>query len=540
MSDSRTRLKRTSEELARHKDRLELLVEERTKELRASREKYRQLTEDINDAIYELDRQGKILYISPAISSVLGYQPEDLLGKQITDYVHQEDLPLIERLLPQLLSGTHRQPIEYRLLESSGKPHWVRTSSRAVVGDNGPTGLRGVLVDIEDEKQVALEKETLLKRVSEHQQLEAIGTLAGGIAHDFNNLLMGIQGHTSLLSLALAPTDTSHEHVQAIEEHVRSAKKLTTQILGTAREGKYDVKPIDLNEVVTSSATMFSRTRKELQVQAETTPSPLVAEVDKQQIEQVLLNLYVNAWQAMEDGGKLRLITSPVTLDDSFCAAHNSPPGEYALIAVTDSGIGMDESISRLIFDPFFTTKEKERGTGLGLASAYGIIKNHGGFITVSSEVGHGSTFHIYLPLSTKQAITEPLVETRLLKGTETILFVDDEELIIEVGPALLTELGYQVQVAMGGVQALESLKTDGREIDLVILDMIMPGMDGGKTFDHIRELFPDIPVILSSGYAVNDQAKDIMDKGCNGFLQKPFDISHLSHKIREVLDEQQ
>ena len=200
----------------------------------------------------------------------------------------------------------------------------------------------------------------------------------------------------------------------------------------------------------------------------------------------------------------------------------------------------MSEEIKSKIFDPYFTTKEKGRGTGLGLASAFGIIKNHGGVITVYSEVGHGTTFNIYLPLSDKKAHREILLDQTLIKGSETILLVDDEKLIIDVAQAMLERLGYRVLVCMGGQEAVIMVTDMGHEIDLVILDMIIPGMDGGKTFDCIRQVQPDMPVILSSGYAINGQADKIMRRGCNGFIQKPYNISDLSQKIRRVLDESQ
>jgi two-component system cell cycle sensor histidine kinase/response regulator CckA len=253
-----------------------------------------------------------------------------------------------------------------------------------------------------------------------------------------------------------------------------------------------------------------------------------VVEVDRSQIEQVLLNMYVNAWQAMPDGGELYLETKIVTLDDEFCKPYQAEPGRYVTVSVTDTGIGMDEATRQRVFDPFFTTQEKGRGTGLGLASAYGIIKNHRGMITVYSESGHGTTFSVYLPLSNKEAQRETPVAARLITGAGTILLVDDEEMIIDVGKAMLERLGYRVFTAPGGQQAVEAVTRMGTEIDLVILDMIMPGMDGGKTFDRIREIQPQIPVMLSSGYAINGQAEEI----------KPFNMSEFSKQVRKILDE--
>jgi two-component system, cell cycle sensor histidine kinase and response regulator CckA len=207
-------------------------------------------------------------------------------------------------------------------------------------------------------------------------------------------------------------------------------------------------------------------------------------------------------------------------------------------VSVTDTGTGMDDATRRRIFDPFFSTKKKGRGTGLGLASAYGIVKNHGGMITVYSEIGHGATFNIYLPVSDKKVYQELPMEMRLFKGSEKILLVDDEEMILDVGQAMLEKLGYRVIVAKGGQQAVEAVNSTGNPIDLVVLDLIMPGMDGGKTFDRLQEIQPGMPVILSSGYSINEQASEILRRGCNGFIQKPFNITNLSKIIRKVLDE--
>jgi signal transduction histidine kinase/ActR/RegA family two-component response regulator len=405
--------------------------------------------------------------------------------------------------------------------------------------DRKPVEILIVTRDITERKQAEDAKVKLEDQLQQAQKFEAIGTLAGGIAHDFNNLLMGIQGRVSLLSLDFEASNPHLEHINALEEYIRSATSLTRQLLGFARGGKYEVKPVDVNELLSSSSAMFGRTKKEIQIHTKCQTSALVVEADRGQIEQVLLNLYVNAWQAMPpDGGHLYLETKIVTLDEAICKPRQVEPGRYVKVSITDTGAGMDEATRLRVFDPFFTTKEKGRGTGLGLASAYGIIKNHGGMITVYSEVGHGTTFNIYLPVSDKDAHREVPIEGGLIKGSATILLVDDEELIIDVGQAMLERLGYRVMVCRGGQEAVKEITDMGNKIDLVILDMVMPGMDGGTTFDQIREIQPDMPVILSSGYAINGHADKIMRRGCNGFIQKPYNISELSQKIRKVLDE--
>jgi CheY-like chemotaxis protein len=261
-----------------------------------------------------------------------------------------------------------------------------------------------------------------------------------------------------------------------------------------------------------------------------------VAEVDHRQIEQVLLNLFVNAWQAMPDGGELYLETSTANLEETPARSKTVPSGPYGKISVTDTGMGMDDATRKQIFDPFFTTKDKGRGTGLGLASAYGIVKNHGGMITVHSEVGQGTTFDIYLPLTDKEAHRDDAKEDGWLAGSETVLLVDDERMIIDVSGPMLEKLGYRVVIAQSGQEAVDVVSDEERPLDLVILDLVMPGMDGRATFDRIRRIRPELPVLLSSGYAVNSQATEILHKGCEGFIQKPFNINELSRKIREIL----
>jgi signal transduction histidine kinase len=381
------------------------------------------------------------------------------------------------------------------------------------------------------------EKTKLAQQLQQAQKFEAIGTLAAGVAHDFNNLLMGIQGRASLMSVDLDKGHPHLRHISAIETYIRSASDLTNRLLGFARGGKYEVRRVDVNRLLNASASMFGRTRKEIRIHTVLQHPPPVVSADRRQLEHVFLNLFVNAWQAMPAGGELFLETKAVTLGDAFCRTHRAAPGSYAKISITDTGIGMDESTRQRIFDPFFTTKGKGRGTGLGLASAYGIVKNHGGIITVSSEVGAGSTFSIYLPLAEGAAEDERPEPKELLKGSETLLLVDDEEMIVEVGQAMLEALGYRVLVANGGQEAMEMVAREKDRIALVILDLVMPGSDGGRVFDHIRAIDPAMPVILSSGYSLNGQAQQIIKRGCNGFIQKPFNISELSQKIRTVLD---
>jgi CheY-like chemotaxis protein len=263
-------------------------------------------------------------------------------------------------------------------------------------------------------------------------------------------------------------------------------------------------------------------------------------EVDRGQIEQVLINLYLNAWHAMPDGGDLYIQTENVVLSDAHCKPFEVSGGNYVKLSVTDSGIGMDQETIGRIFEPFFTTKEIGKGTGLGLASAYGIIKNHRGIIRVYSEQGHGTTFVIYLPASEAEEIEECQTDSSLLKGTENILLVDDEEGPIQVEKLMLKELGYKVMTARSGREAIDIYTQNIDKVDLIALDMIMPEMNGRATYEELKNINPDVKILLVSGYSLNKQVEELLDLGCKGFIQKPFDIIELSRILRGVFDSEQ
>ena len=514
-------------------------------ELYRSEEKYRYLVQNSPDIIYTLDADGNFTFLSEALEHLLGFTVDGLIGKHYTTIVCEEDRDKAQWFFDERRSGDRAASgIELRLKavgdvqqnESVRRHLTVELKSMgiyeesAIDGERRHVGTHGVIRDIS-------ERQRLYAQLQNAERMESLGTLAGGIAHDFNNLLMGIQGRSSLISMDMEDSHPVLEHLHAIEDYILSATHLTKQLLGFARGGKYEVKPTDINELVLKSANMFGRTKKEIIIETQFHNANIVVEADRRQIEQVLLNLYVNAWQAMPEGGTLRLETKHVVLGNKDCRPHQVEPGRYALVSVTDTGIGMDQKTLQHIYDPFFTTKEKTRGTGLGLASAYGIIKNHAGIIHADSNVDNGTTFNLYLPISEKLVVEEASSEKNICNGSETILIVDDEDMIIDVGQALLKRMGYQVITAKSGEEALEVVHRIGAGIDLVILDMIMPGMDGGRTFDGIRETCPELPIMLASGYAINGQAQKIMNRGCNGFIQKPFSVSELSQKVRQILD---
>ena len=381
------------------------------------------------------------------------------------------------------------------------------------------------------------EKKKLQKQLLQVQKMEAIGTLAGGIAHDFNNILMGVQGHISLLLYDLKPEHPHREKLENIESYIRRGAELTKQILGFAQGGKYDVKPTDINELLGKSVELFGRTRKGIGLGKQFDNRLWNVDVDQGQMDQVFLNLFINASQAMPGGGNLDLKTENCVFGESRPRPVGMAAGRYVKISVSDNGIGMDHQTLERIFEPFFTTKPKTEGTGLGLASAYGIIKNHGGSIHVASEPGKGTTFTIYLPATENRPALGEKRKDEIFTGWETVMVVDDEAINISVMKEMLEMLHYRVLPVGSGQEAVAVYMEKGKEIDLVILDMIMPGINGGRTFDILREINPDVAVILASGYSADGEARTILNRGCLGFIQKPFHLQELSRKVRAVLD---
>jgi nitrogen-specific signal transduction histidine kinase len=369
------------------------------------------------------------------------------------------------------------------------------------------------------------------------QNMEAVATLAGGIAHAFNNILMGIQGYTALMISETKADHPAYSRLKRIEKQVKSGSDLTSQLLVFSSGSRYEVKPRNMNDLIEKTSNAFGQTRKDITIHKSLETDIWAVEIDQAQIEQVLINLYVNAEQAMPRGGEVTLKTRNITLDEAYVRNYNVKPGNYVMLTVTDTGVGSDDRTKERIFEPFFTTLEMGRGRGLGLASAYGIIRGHQGIINIYSEEGQGTTFNLFLPATEKTAVKETVPSKGLLVGSETILFVDDEDVIIDVNREILESLGYKVVAAKSGQEALEVYRKLWGKINLIILDMIMPGMDGEATYDSLKKVNPEIRVILSSGYSKNEQAKAILEKGCQAFIQKPFSISDLSMTIRQVLD---
>jgi PAS domain S-box-containing protein len=494
-------------------------------------ELYISLLNSSPDAIVVYDLDGRVKYLSPAFTQIFGWSFEELAGKRIP-FVPDSEMEASMQIISRLLSeGTPCSGFETRrYTKHGGLIHISISGSRYHDHEGNPEGMLAILRDISETKKLEAQVQHALR-------MEAIGTLAGGIAHDFNNLLMGIQGRVSLMLLDQGRDHPFYDHLKGIEEHVRTASDLTRQLLGFARGGKYKTEPIDLNRIVGKTADMFSQTRKEIQVKLDLRETLWTVEADRSQIEQVLLNLYVNAWQAMPQGGELILGTRNERIDADFARAKGVKLGNYAVVSITDTGIGMPESTLHRIFDPFFTTKERSRGTGLGLSSAYGIVRNHGGLITVQSRINQGSRFDVFLPASDKGPADKGDKETELLSGTGTVLLVDDEPFILDVGGELIERIGYRVLRARSGREAVALFRTNREEIAIVVLDMIMPDWSGDKTFEQLRAIDPDVKVLFSSGYSIDGEALKILNRGSSGFIQKPFTLQDLSEKLRRLCD---
>jgi len=491
-----------------------------------AKEDWENMFDAVSDIVIVLNDGGRISRVNVAAAKALNTKKEKLVGRKCHEVIHGREHPIED--CPLVLTKKTLKPHTKEINESNMGGSFMCSTSLILNQEGKLRGYSLTLRDVTEEKR-------LVRQAQHDQKMEAVGALAGAIAHEFNNLLMGIQGNASLIMADADHNNAVYEKMEKVEGYIRRGHELTKQLLGFTSGGDYEVKPTDLNELVKRSSGVFGSTREAIKMHARFQQDVWRAEVDGGQIEQVLLNIYYNAWQAMNEGGELNIETENVEFDDDYAEFFGVRRGHYVRISITDTGIGMDQATQAMIFEPFFTTKRM--GAGLGLAFAYRIVQNHGGVINVYSEQGHGTTFNIYLPVSEKEVTEETDRSAEILTGTGTILMVDDESIILEVGEEMLKQMGYKVLLARGGKEAVDLYEKNKGEIDLVILDMIMPGMDGGKTYERMKELDPDVKVLLASGYSVTSQVTHILEQGCNGFIQKPFNMKRLSHKIMEILD---
>ena len=506
---------------------------------RESEQRYQTIVESIEEGYFEVDLKGYLSFVNNPLCRIVGYSRDQLQFTHFRKYFPRATAHYLFRLFNRVYrSGiaTTNQDFE---AHRNGQRMILEISASLVSDREGlPTGFRGMLRDITHLRRAEEERQELEEQLHHAQRLEAIGTLAGGIAHDFNNILMGMQGNISLLLMRTPPANPLLEKVRNIERYIKDGAGLTRQLLDFARTKQRQTLVTDLNELIRKTAKMFGRTKREITIHTSRLAASWPVKVNPGQIEQVLMNLFVNAWQAMPDGGRLTIETKDCQLDMKSVHPFGLNPGRYVRVNVLDTGIGMTEAILPKIFNPFFTTKERGRGTGLGLSSAYGIVKNHRGFIKAASREGEGSEFTLFLPASASPVQSETKTMLEPLRGAGTIMVVDDERFIIEITSEWLRELGYQVIEAASGQEALAFYESRNEAIDLVILDVVMPGMDGGETFGRLQAIDPDVKVLLISGYGLEGKAAEIRGRGCRGFIQKPFTIIQLSEKIKSILME--
>lgn len=470
--------------------------------------------------------------------SMLGYQLNSLKS-QNTRQLYKDDFEY-DRVGKSLYSTADKYGnalIETRLVKKDGSFLDCRIRASRIDKKDPDKGFIVIITDISELKLLQIQ-------LQQAQKMEAIGVLAGGISHDFNNILMGIQGHLSLMQIDMTAVEKVKTHTRHITKLVKTAAELTTRLLGFARGGKYQITSLNINELVALALNLFKPTRTDIIIHENFEKMLHLVEADQSQLEQVFLNLLINASQAMPTQGDIYVTTQNITIEKNHGFPFETKPGPYIKITIKDTGIGMDNETQKKIFDPFFSTKEigDKKGRGLGLSTVFGVIKNHGGFILVDSKKGFGATFHVCLPASKKiqpdkktEEITKPFEQIQ--KGSETVLLVDDELEVINVGKNFLEKLGYTAIIARNGLEAVEIFKLYQNDISLVVLDLVMPVMDGKQAFSEIKEINKETKILISTGYAVDDKVDGFLNKDCHGFIQKPFSLNEFAGALRKILD---
>ena len=501
--------------------------------LRESEERYRMLVESARDIIVGVSTEGNFTFLNPAFETVTGWTRSAWLGRSCMEIIHPDTVDTITDIFGRALRGEDPDVPELKILTKSGDVVTVELSGAPDVRDGQLMGFLGIGRDITTQTK-------LEEQLRQAQKMEAIGQLAGGVAHDFNNLLAGIMGYAELLKYALHGNPEAVRSTDAILDTSRRAAELTRQLLEFSRSGSMQTVPVGMHEIIREVTGLLEHTiDRRIRIRHRFDAPSDVIMGDPAQLQNTILNLGVNARDAMPDGGEIRFISDLVELDESFSPTRADvvQPGTYLEITVADTGTGIPPEILERIFEPFFTTKEVGKGTGLGLAAVYGIIKRHGGTIRIDSTPGEGTRFKLYLPLADvlEQQPDTPGTD-RLIRGTGRILLVDDEAVIRNMAWTMLTQLGYEVVLAEDGTDAVDVYTDTWRDIDLVILDVVMPRMSGTKALGILKQINPDIRVLVSSGYTGGGEFRELADAGVMGTLQKPFVMSELSRRVAEVL----
>jgi len=509
-------------------------------QLKESEEKFKILAESTPMTIM-MYQDDKWIYANPAAEALLGYSEEELCAMNFWDVVHPDDKAIITE------RGSKRQkgedaPVgyEFRVIHKNGTVKWVLLYGATVMYKEKPAGLISVM-DITERKKIEEEKRKLQEQLLQSQKMEAIGTLAGGVAHEFNNMLNIISGHAELALLNIPPDNLAHGDIVEIKKAAQRSAEITKKLLTFARKQEEKQSLVNVNTAIDSMIGMLKRLIGEnIQLVWQPVEMELSVNIDEVSFDQILVNLIVNARDAIKDHGLITITTDTVTIDDKEALQHNVLPGEYALIGVADNGIGMDEETLEHIFDPFFTTKEVGKGTGLGLSTVYGIVKNHGGFIDVNSEKGNGTVFKIYIPLFIERrdyAQYHDDAVQKLFRGTETILLVEDEVSILKMIKRMLEILGYTVLEASDPFEALEIAKNYIGTIHLLITDVIMPKMNGVDLSKLVSAIHPQIKTIYTSGYSADVLLKNAINTSDVNYLKKPVSFATLASTVRTVLD---
>jgi signal transduction histidine kinase/CheY-like chemotaxis protein/PAS domain-containing protein len=556
-------LRKTEEELRQAHDKLELRVEQRTIELTSSNTLLSQEIEErkrAESALSEshatfatvLDSIGSDVYVVDQERCVVMMAnrhlrdrlEKDIVGSSCWDTIKGRCEPCPDcRQTAPLLHNHAPGPVQVSEELDERTSSWYLQHARTIRWTDGRTVKLHVRTDITPLKQAQEESSRLESQLRQSQKLEAVGTLAGGIAHDFNNLLQGIQSYAEVLLLDKEQGTREYAKLMAIQQAAERGASLTRQLLTFSRSMESSFQPVDLNALINRSMDFLKRILpKMIQIEPVLDHELDRVSADASQIEQILLNLALNARDAMEEGGRLRILTRNVQLQGSFCRTHfGVERGEYVLLEVSDNGHGMDAEISEHVFEPFFTTKASGKGTGLGLAMVYGIVKNHLAHIECESHPGKGSSFRIYLPVTDDPTIKNESAKMEpVSRGTETVLLVDDEDFVRIVATEALQRFGYRVLCATTGEEALEIFEEEGDRIQLVILDLVMPGMGGKQCLLRLLEKKPEINIVIASGYSEEMASVDFVKMGARRFISKPYNIQQLLSGIREVLDRPQ
>lgn len=505
---------------------------EMRQELDGTARDYRNMFENASDLIWTLDPDGRCTTINRRGDELTGRKTPQWIGQPFVQFVVPDDRAMFSEKIKGTFAG---KALRFDLrLEGQGRVVYLSVNTTPLYREGEVTAIVAFARDQSEERK-------LNEQLMQSQRMESLGTLAGGIAHDFNNILSSILGHANLLRSKMSPESEGVHNLELIEKSARRAGHLTGQLLGFARKGHVTIEPIDLNSLLEETVTLLERgIEKTIEIKLELAAHLPPVMGDATQIQQVFMNLVLNARDAMEGNGTLWVKTLTAVLDEHKAKDLGMRTGPCVVVGVRDSGPGVKPEDRGRIFEPFFTTKEFGKGTGLGLSMVYGIMKNHGGAVQVASVPGHGATFSLYFcptPVAPRPSGKSTAEPASIVGGDETILVVDDEEAVLEVATETLRNAGYKVLTANDGADGVTAFEQRGGEIDMVVLDVMMPRMGGRLAFFKMRELDPTIPVLIMSGYSTEEDIQVMVEAGVNGFIEKPFVLSDLLTKVREILD---